>query len=299
MKITAMIVSFLAAFALSGTAASVSEEGCRHSIIDGEAVIVGFSGEPAHLHIPDFIEGCPVTEIRDNAFYNCGSLISIELPDTLVKIGHHSFYACTSLESVSLPEGLEEIGAGCFCGCTALNRAELPESLGELPDSCFRACTSLGEITLPDKLESIGQLCFAGCMELRTAELPETLGVIGAKAFYMCDRLRRIYIPPSVGLICDKALGYTCDGNSIRRTEDMLIIGSEYTAAERYAEDNGFDFAEGSASDSGAEAGRAWLRSSDIPYAAALAVFGTLLFTAVRLAVREFGSKKNREEKEN
>jgi hypothetical protein len=177
--------------------------------------------------------------------------------------------------------------------------AELPESLVELPDSCFRACSSLGEITLPDKLESIGQLCFAGCIELKSAELSESLGVIGEKAFYMCDRLRRIYLPPSVGLICDEALGYTCDGNSIRKTADMLIIGRKDTVAENYAEHNGFRFAEGSMSDGGAEEDRVLLRSSDIPYAAALAVFGTLTFTAVRLAVKEFRRKERQEEKEN
>ena len=291
MKKITIILSVFAALSLSGTAAS-AEEGCKHSIIDGEAVIIGFSGEPEHLQIPDFIEGCPVTEIRDNAFYNCGSLISVELPDTLMKIGHHSFYACNSLESVALPEGLEQLGAGCFCGCTAMKYAEIPESLVELPDSCFRACSSLSEITLPDKLESIGQLCFAGCIELKSAELPESLGVIGEKAFYMCDRLRRIYLPPSVGLIGDKALGYTCDGNSISRTADMLIISRKDTAAENYAEDNGFCFAEGGMSDGRTEEHRPWLSSSDIPYTAALAVFGTLTFIAVRLAMKELCRKK-------
>ena len=219
--------------------------GYEYTVIDGEVTVVGFTGEPVYIDIPGFIEGCPVTEIRDNAFYNCHSLKSIKLPDTVLKIGHHSFYACYELESVILPDGLEEIGMGCFCGCGELSYVELPDTLKVLPDSCFRACASLTAVTLPQELETIEKLCFSGCRELRSVETGDSLADIGERAFYMCGGLGYVYIPPSVKNIGTEALGYDCDGNMLIKHTEMIIAGAEGSAAERYAEENGMVFAEG------------------------------------------------------
>ena len=163
-------------------------EELEYSIIGGEAVITGFKGEPTELEIPDFIGCYPVTEVRDNASYNCASLKRITLPETVTKIGHHSFYGCYSLKNVVLPEKLADIGEGCFCGCTGLLSADIPDTLEILPDSCFRACTSLAEIKLPDQLKGIGNFCFAGCTSLENAETGEKLLSVGERAFFMWIR---------------------------------------------------------------------------------------------------------------
>ncbi len=216
----------------------------EYSIIGGEAVIVGFKGEPTEVEIPDFIGCYPVTEIRDNAFCNCTSLKRMTLPDTLMKIGHHSFYGCYSLKSAELPEGLAEIGEGCFCGCTGLTSASIPDTLEILPDSCFRACTSLREIKLPDQLKEIGNFCFAGCTSIEKAETGEKLLSVGERAFFMCGRLKSLYIPPVCKQIGSQAVGYTCDGNIVLRQRELLVKGSKGSVAERYAEENGFRFYE-------------------------------------------------------
>lgn len=216
----------------------------EYSLIGGEAVIVGFIGEPSEVVIPDFIGCYPVTEVRDNAFCNCTSLKRVTLPDTITKIGHHSFYGCYSLEDVVLPEGLSEIGEGCFCGCTELRYAEISDTLEILPDSCFRACTSLTGIKLPEKLKEIGDNCFAGCTSLEYAETGEALISVGERAFFMCGRLKSLYIPPVCGQIGSQAVGYTCDGNTVLRQRELLIKGSKGSAAESYAAENGLRFYE-------------------------------------------------------
>ncbi|MBP5379817.1 MAG: leucine-rich repeat domain-containing protein [Ruminococcus sp.] len=240
------VLGIIAAIFLSITAvldSFAAEYGClEYSIINGEAVITGFSGEPTDLEIPEFISCYPVTEIRDNAFCNCSSLERITFPETLTKIGHHSFYACYSLREIALPSGLTELGEGCFCGCTALITAKLPDTLEQLPRSCFRACTSLMNIELPDKLESVGDFCFAGCTRLEKAETGECLASVGDGAFFMCNKLKSIYIPPSCTAIGDQAIGYSCDGNMALRQHDMLIRGNAGTSAERYAARNGLRF---------------------------------------------------------
>lgn len=242
-----LIIAVLSAFFLltnsAATAFSAEAVGYEYTIINGEVTIVGYKGEPEFIEIPEFIEGCPVTEVRDNAFYRCSSLREIVLPDTVLKIGHHSFYACYSLEKAVLPVGLEEIGMGCFCGCTELKAIEIPDTIDVMPESCFRACTALRDIRLPLGLKKIESFCFAGCTELRSVNMGDSLVSVGERAFYMCEELECAVIPSSCGDIGEEAFGYSCDGNEIVKT-DMLIVGGEKSAAEVYAEKNKLRFAE-------------------------------------------------------
>ena len=294
----------LAAAALTLTGGGDSAEKAHgssydYTIIDGEVTIVGFTGEPVYIDIPDFIEGCPVTEVRDNAFYNCHSLKWVKLPDTVEKIGHHSFYACYELESVILPDGLEEIGMGCFCGCGALSYVELPETLKVLPDSCFRACTSLTAVELPESLETMDKFCFAGCTELKRLDTSDSLVTIGERAFYMCRGMEKIYIPPSVKTIGAEALGWDCDGNLMKKQTELVILGETGTEAERYARDNDLTFM----AEEPSAAAFAELQPIDegIPAAAwaGLAVFGAL-GTAVLWLVfgKGSGDSLNNEDKD-
>ena len=61
-----------------------------------------------------------VTTIGEWAFYNCTSLKSIDLPNSLTTIGDDAFSYCTSLESIELPDSLTTIGDGAFSLCTSL-----------------------------------------------------------------------------------------------------------------------------------------------------------------------------------
>lgn len=246
MKKINIIITIIFMLLLCGNinAHCAEKDGYEYTLIDGEVTIIGYRGEPESITIPEFVESCPVTEIRDNAFYNCHSLKHISIPDTVLKIGHHSFYACYSLEEIKLPPDLEEIGMGCFCGCAGLVSADLPETLTVLPDSCFRACTSLTEVILPRRLSVIEKFCFSGCTSLRSAETGESLTAVGERAFYMCNRLDSIYLPPSCCTVGRQALGYTCDGNMMLRQTEMLISGEKGSAAESYAAENGLPFEE-------------------------------------------------------
>ena len=71
-----------------------------------------------------------VTEIKENAFYGCGSLTSVKIPDTVTNIGEDAFSECDKLTSAEIGNGVTSIG-GCFCFNDSLrnvsvNRATLP-----------------------------------------------------------------------------------------------------------------------------------------------------------------------------
>ena len=245
----AVTILLIIIFLPSGSArAQEQEPGFCYTIINGKATVTGYIGEPEYINIPADLEGCPVTEVRDNAFYCCSSLKEIVLPVSITKLGHHCFYECTSLETISLPPELSVIGMGCFSGCTALERIELPGGLTLLPDSCFRGCTSLAQVYLPSGVRSVEKFCFAGCESLETAVFSEALADIGDYSFYMCPALKSVYVPPSAADIGAMALGFTSSGQGSSAVSGFEIFGAKGSAAEKYAQENAIPFTEAKSS---------------------------------------------------
>lgn len=238
-----IIAASAALFLLSPLPTQAGEaEDFTYTIINGETTITGFTGKPSYIEIPSEVEGFPVTQIRDNAFYKCSSLKQISLPSTIEKIGHHTFYACTSLESIVLPSSLAEIGMGAFSGCSKLSAVTLPDTLTELPEDCFQACISLTEAIIPDETAIIGADCFNGCTALTYIQLEEGIQQIGDRAFYMCSSLKSLYIPLSVEHIGYEAAGFDPAAGSSAVMSSFTVLGKNNSAAEQYAVKNGLSF---------------------------------------------------------
>lgn len=221
--------------------AEEKQAGYTYTIINNEATVTGFEGEPTYIEIPEILEGCRVTEIRDNAFYECGSLRHIALPDTIEKIGHHAFYACYSLESITIPDSVTEIGMGCFCGCEKLSSVTLPDNLQRLPDSCFRSCTALTAFDIPVNVTDIGDFCFSGCTSLSRVTISDTVQSIGDCAFYMCG-MDSLYIPESVDKLGTCSVGFTPTDSGASQVENFTIMGIKKSPAAQYAKENSLSF---------------------------------------------------------
>ncbi|SEK89046.1 Leucine rich repeat-containing protein [Ruminococcus sp. YRD2003] len=227
-------------------AESAEEPQYEYTIINNEATITGYKGEPVYIDIPETIEGCQVVELRDNAFYECSTLRHIDLPDTLIKIGHHCFYACSALEEINVPESVTDIGMGCFCGCTELSSASLPDTLTSLPESCFRSCTSLGDFTVPAGVTRIGAFCFSSCTSLKNVSLSSSLKGVGDCSFYMCSSLKGVYVPPSVSDIGLCAFGYVPTDNGAETARDFVLLGDGGSPVRDYARENHITFTDAS-----------------------------------------------------
>lgn len=244
--ITAVAIAVFPLSVCTPPTAFAASPGYEYTIINNEATITGFTGEPLYIEIPDTIEGCRVVELRDNAFYECSSLRHIDLPDTVRKIGHHCFYACSSLESITIPAAVSEIGMGSFCGCASLRSANLPDSFSVLPESCFRSCTSLTSFTVPDSIRTIGDFCFSGCTGLENVSLGKSLTRVGDCSFYMCSSLKGLYVPPSVKDIGICAFGYIPTENGAEVSEDFVLLGDGGSAVKDYAKENHITFTDAS-----------------------------------------------------
>ena len=157
-----------------------------------------------------------VKEIGTAAFSGCSELTHLNIPDSVTVIGEEAFWFCDELEEIVIPENVTTIGRMAFELCQNLTSVTIPDSVTKISNSAFSRCTSLNNIIIPDSVTEIEHSAFEGCTSLMS-----------------------ITIPSSVTRIDDLAIGY---GDFDYKVEGFVIRGIRNTEAQRYAEENGFEF---------------------------------------------------------
>jgi hypothetical protein len=153
--------------------------GCKNSVIPNDGSIV---------------------KLADNAFYNCGELTSIDVPDGVVEIGVSAFRYCRKLESVRLPESLTAIKSYAFAICMALGNVDIPRGVTEIGSYAFNQCQSFSEITIPENVTKIGEGAFYGCKAVKDLDIPSNVESVGNIAFGMCEALETVTVSDGVSI---------------------------------------------------------------------------------------------------
>lgn len=234
---------------LALTGAAMAEETTEYTcgftryvlLEDGTAMITGYDGNAESLVIPGRLDAYLVTAIGERAFFECTSLTSVTVPESVKSIGDFAFESCSSLMTVTLPQSLRTIGHNPFADCDVLrylvvpahhpvfavvkgvlfDKAEnrliyypsvyesasytVPEGTAVIGDLAFYGCRSLTEIKLPQSVTAIGESAFESCSALRTIALPEGISEVPARAFAWCISLAEITLPESVTAIGNEA----------------------------------------------------------------------------------------------
>ena len=198
-----------------------------YTITDGQATIIDIHDDVGgDITIPDTLGGCPVVAIGDSAFYQCYSLTSITMPDSVTSIGGYAFYRCSSLTSVTIPDSVTSIGDCAFSYCS-LTSITIPDSVTSIGRYAFESCTFLTSITMPDSVTSIGGYAFYRCYSLTSVTIPDTVTSISDHTFYSCSSLTSITIPKSVTSIGNEAFGYCSALTSVTIPRSVTNIGNE------------------------------------------------------------------------
>ena len=137
-----------------------------------------------------------VTRIDNYAFEQCGGLMSVTLPNSIIEIGDYAFASCSALSYVTIPNSVTEIGLDAFGNCNSLpviNNIRYADTY--LVEAVDRDQTSY---TIKDGTKWIGSSAFYGCSNLTTITIPNTVLSIGNVAFVECSSLTNIIIPNSV-----------------------------------------------------------------------------------------------------
>lgn len=109
-----------------------------------DGVLEHYYGCQSHVIVPD-----GVISIADGVFAGRTDFFSgiaedhymesIELPQSLEKIGEWTFYNCNKLEEIVIPANVKEIGKWAFCGCRNLKHVEVLGEKTPVRQECFDA----------------------------------------------------------------------------------------------------------------------------------------------------------------
>ena len=205
-----------------------------------------------------------VESIENYAFWGCGNLTNIIIPDSVTDIGISAFEDCTSLTSITIPSRVTGIGIEVFNGCISLtsinvdsNNEEYMSDNGVLytkdkktliqypskkegmeylilqgveniESHAFYKCTSLTRIIIPDSVTIIGTGAFSNCKNLTSITIPDSVISIVNYVFYDCTNLINITIPNSVTSIGECAF-FSCTSLT------NITIPSSVTSIGNYA----------------------------------------------------------------
>jgi len=84
---------------------------------NNEAItITRYTGSGSAVTIPSMINSYPVTSIGEGAFFECTSLTSVTIPNSVINIGNYAFSGCTSLREVYFKGNAPAADSSVFTG---------------------------------------------------------------------------------------------------------------------------------------------------------------------------------------
>ena len=178
-----------------------------------------------------------LTNIANDEFEGCASLVKISLPEQITTIDENAFSGCTNLQKIVIPDSVTSIGKYAFNGCSGLTSVNVGNSVTSIGKYAFYGCT--GELIVNCNIPSCsysddGAFCDS---EFTKATIGDGVTTIGKWAFYSCSSLTSVTIPDSVTSIEDCAI-HSCGSltsitipDSVTSIEDCAFYGCSRLAS--------------------------------------------------------------------
>ena len=154
-----------------------------------------------NLVIPETLDGLPVTEIADRAFFCAFDLKNVWLPESITRVGDSAFMYCTSLSYISLPESLTHISNGAFRHCNSLEQITLRDGISNIGPYAFDGCSNLVSVVLPNSIQTLNEGVFLNCANLEEVSMGDNLVSIGKFALEGCVSLKNLLIPKNLNMV--------------------------------------------------------------------------------------------------
>lgn len=107
-----------------------------------------------------------------------------------------TFYNCKTLMSVYVPNSVKTMGEYVFGYCSSLVSVHLPDSITSIPNMAFEGCTSLPSITIGRCVRNIFSDAFLHCYAISELHLLASVApTVGYRALWDIPDTARVYIP--------------------------------------------------------------------------------------------------------
>jgi len=179
--------------------------------------------------------GCAMCE---GMFDECNYLENVTFTSDIREIPKLAFDLTVGLKKIEIPSSVKKIGDSAF-ELSAVSEIKFNEGLETIGNLAFKTWGSFEKITLPSTVKSIGEQCF-NSNKPYDIELNDGLEHVGKQAFVGEFDSKSVIIPASVTEIGEMAFGYKSYFG--KKAENFTIYGYRGTAAETYANENGFTF---------------------------------------------------------
>ena len=143
---TTLILSVF--FSISASAYDVEVDGIYYNInkkvktaevtYNSDNSYLGVIAIPETITFEDVVYN--VISIGEKAFFDCGLLSSITIPNSVTSIGEYAFFACNSLAEVVIPNSVTNIGDRAFSFCSSLAEVVIPNSVTSIGEGAFEYC---------------------------------------------------------------------------------------------------------------------------------------------------------------
>ena len=167
----------------------------------------------------------PVIKIGKAAFYQCNTLLSIQLPSTITVIDNNSFNECEQLQLLEIPSGVTSIGNSAFEQCELLKEIIIPDTVISIGDKAFYCCSNLTNIELSESVQSIGENCFFCCLKLKNVNIPHKITKLDNSVFQCCYNLELDEIPINIKSIGNRTFNQCHSIKKIKFHEGLETIG--------------------------------------------------------------------------
>lgn len=181
-----------------------------------------------------------MTEIPEHLFHQNSTLISVEIPDTVVKIEGYAF-AQTGLESIRIPDTVSRLEEGALAG-TKLTELTLPKNIEFLGRKILSGNKGVTEIRIPKSLKSVGSAYLYGMdgdgpfaeSNIQKATIETGMTEVPGHLFHQNTTLTSVKIPDTVVKIDEYTFAQTGlesikIPDAVTRLEEGVLAGTKLT----------------------------------------------------------------------